>query len=89
MDLDALKERLENVPPWAWAVGAVVVTAAIFSLYHFSGQALGGWEGFTWGQFVFRMAAGVYLGAIYVWRGFAVAVGAHTLFDVYVVFVMG
>jgi len=62
---------------------AVALSAVTFSAYHFSGSDLGG-ASFPWGQFVFRLLAGAYLGGLYAGRGFGIAVGAHTLYDIYV-----
>ncbi len=62
--------------------GAVIVSAVLFALYHFTGQQLS-WAGFPWGSFVFLTGAGVYLGGVYAARGYAVAVGVHALYDVY------
>jgi hypothetical protein len=61
----------------AWAV----VSAAIFSGIHYVG-ALG--DSFQLGSFVFRMVLGLVLTLIYVTRGFAAAVWAHALYDVWV-----
>ncbi|MCD6365607.1 MAG: CPBP family intramembrane metalloprotease [Planctomycetes bacterium] len=67
-------------------IGMIVVlmlAAVAFSLYHFS------WRGdekpFVWGLFVFRASAGMCLGVVYVYRGFGIAVGAHTLWNLYCV----
>jgi membrane protease YdiL (CAAX protease family) len=58
---------------------AVIATAVLFSLYHFADMAE-----FQWPIFLFRALAGAYLGIMYLWRGFGVAVGAHICFDVYI-----
>ena len=65
----------------------VIVTAVLFSLYHFSASQNSGGVGFDWQLFTFRAMAGLYLGALYVFRGFAVAVGAHVVYDIYVFFI--
>jgi len=65
---------------------AVVVGAAAFSLYHFSLNEITGSDPFPWGPFAFRMAAGLYLGLLFVFRGFAIAVGTHILYNSYVFF---
>ena len=59
--------------------GAVVLGAVIFGFYHFSAAH----RAFQWAEFAFLAGAGVYLGVIYVFRGFAVAVGAHVCFNLY------
>ena len=43
------------------------------------------WGQFAWDKFVFRAAAGTYLGAVFALRGFGIAAGAHILWNVYVV----
>jgi len=65
-------------------VVSVILTAIGFSLYHFSAGQLTAWGSFPWYQFVFRMTAGIYLGAIFIFRGFGVAVGAHAIYNIYV-----
>jgi membrane protease YdiL (CAAX protease family) len=64
------------------SVTAVALGAALFSLYHFSATQMT-WASFPWGPFVFRTLAGCYLGAIFVFRGFGVAVGAHIFWNLY------
>ncbi len=44
---------------------------------------------FTWGLFMFRAAAGVCLGIVYAFRGLGIAVGAHTLWNLYAVLING
>ena len=41
-------------------------------------------EAFTWFAFIFRWLAGVYFAWVFVVRGFGVAVGAHTAYDILV-----
>jgi len=67
------------------ALAAVAVSGVCFSLYHFTAdQLLQFHESFPWFEFVFRALAGVYLGLVYLYRGFGIAVGAHAAWDVYV-----
>lgn len=64
-----------------WAIPVIVlVSATLFSAYHYLGT-----ETFHAGTFSFRLALGVYLAGIYVYRGFGIAVGAHTVYDLFVV----
>ena len=74
-----------GLPETPVAVGAVIISAVLFSLYHFVGLKFAEAAGFPWAEFVFRCLAGAYLGWLYVFRGFGVAVGVHALFDIYVV----
>ncbi len=67
------------------AIAAVVVSACLFSLYHFPFAAGPGANGFGWAEFAFFAAAGVYLAILFIARGFAVAVGTHTFFNLFVV----
>ena len=53
------------------AVGTVIVTAVLFAMYHVGGD------------FVFRTLAGVYLGGLFLLRGFGVAVGTHVMWNIY------
>lgn len=62
------------------AVIIVMVAAVVFSLYHYLGP-----ETFAWSSFAFRTIAGLYLGAIFVVRGFGIAVGAHAAYDIMVI----
>jgi len=75
-----------ELPKEAVAIGAVVVGACLFSLYHISPDRIGSGEGFLWGDFAFRALAGAYLGGVFLLRGFAVAVGTHIFFNFYVVY---
>jgi membrane protease YdiL (CAAX protease family) len=76
-------------PPWsklsatkaAWI--AAVVSSLLFSAIHYVG-ALG--DDFSLTSFTFRFLAGLFLTAVYRFRGFAVAVYTHTIYDVIVFF---
>ena len=76
VDILGLDKRLS-------ACVAIVLGAALFSLYHFSSAQLTG-ASFPWPKFVFRALAGAYLGVIFVLRGFALAVGSHICWNLYV-----
>ncbi len=65
-------------------LGAVVTmsgSALVFALAHHVG---GPGETFTWFAFVFRWTAGVFFAWVFLERGFGVAVGTHTAYDVLV-----
>lgn len=63
-----------------WAMfGAIVISAVLFSLFHYSSPA-----DFDKVSFVFRTVSGIYFSAIMAFRGFGAAVGAHSLYDVMV-----
>lgn len=69
--------RLPRVTP---AALAIVVSAFAFSLFHHVGL---GAPPIERDVFVFRVAAGILLGILFVARGFGVAVYAHALYDVH------
>ncbi|GJM20269.1 MAG: hypothetical protein DHS20C15_01840 [Planctomycetota bacterium] len=59
--------------------GAVLVSAAIFALYHHMGET---GEPLEPARFVFRALAGTILGLLFAWRGLAVVVYMHVFYDV-------
>ena len=63
---------------------AVIVSAIVFSLYHFSAVQVAAFPGWPWVEFVFRAVAGIYLGGLFVFRGYGIAVGAHAFYNLYV-----
>jgi hypothetical protein len=72
MDLFELKASL-GIPL------IIFSSALLFSAYHLLGN-----EPFDAGRFAFRAAVGVYLAGIYIYRGFGIVVGAHTVYDLIV-----
>lgn len=60
---------------------AILVSALLFSGYHHWGP---GGEPFLEGVFIFRFLAGVLLGLLFVYRGFAVVCWTHVLYDLLV-----
>jgi hypothetical protein len=72
-----------GVPALRAGLAAAAASALLFSAVHYVG-ALG--DAFSLGSFVFRALSGLYLAALYRFRGFAVAVYAHALYDVGVFF---
>lgn len=67
-------------------VVAVVGSAVAFALYHDVGTVNGEWN---FVAFVFFTLAGCYLGTVYVLRGFGIVVGAHALYDIVVLVLLG
>ncbi len=59
---------------------AILASGALFSLFHHLGA---GGEPFDGGVFTFRLMAGVLLGVLFVFRGFAVVVYTHAFYDVH------
>lgn len=65
------------------AILAVVVSAALFSGYHFvSLDTAGDPIAFTVPRALFFFLGGLYFGTLFVWRGFGVAAGAHAFYDI-------
>lgn len=61
---------------------AVIVAAVLFALHHH--QPLGT-EPFALGPFAFRTIAGVYLGVLFLCRGYGITAGCHALYNVILV----
>jgi membrane protease YdiL (CAAX protease family) len=57
----------------------VLVAAILFAIYHPLRDAGGAID---WRRAAFYVAAGVWLGALMMARGFGITVGAHALYDV-------
>jgi hypothetical protein len=73
--------RVLQTPRVVATAVAVTASAFLFSLAHHAGTP---GEAFTWFAFVFRWLAGVYFAWVFVVRGFGVAVGTHTAYDILV-----
>jgi hypothetical protein len=65
------------------ATVAVLVSAAVFSLYHFPLQQISAGN-FPWRDFIFRALAGVYLGVVFLARGLGIASGVHASWNIFV-----
>jgi membrane protease YdiL (CAAX protease family) len=61
---------------------AVLAAAVLFGLCHFT--LAGGGADFVWSKFIFLSTAGMLWGSLFIFRGFAVAVGSHVVWDIYV-----
>lgn len=73
--------RLLQTPQVFASALAVTGSALLFSLAHHAGNP---GEAFTWFAFVFRWMAGVFFAWVFILRGFGIAVGAHTAYDILV-----
>jgi hypothetical protein len=73
--------RLLQTPQVLASALAVTGSALLFSLAHHAGTP---GETFTWFAFVFRWMAGVFFAWVFVIRGFGIAVGTHTAYDILV-----
>ena len=63
---------------FAKTLSGIVLSAALFSLFHFMGDY---GEEPNFSVFMIRFFAGIFLGFIYVFRGFGPAAYAHTVYD--------
>jgi len=70
------------LPAWAGTGVAVLASAVAFAQVHFDPVAA---APFQLGRWLFFVLAGVYLGYVFLFRGFGLAVGAHAMYDVMVV----
>jgi hypothetical protein len=77
----ALFDRVLGLRRWLALVVALLVSAALFSAMHHI-PPYG--DPFRIGLFLFRLLAGICFGLLYWYRGFAVAVYTHALYDLYV-----
>jgi hypothetical protein len=73
--------RLLQTPQVLASALAVTGSALLFALAHHAGNP---GEPFTWFAFVFRWMAGVFFAWIFILRGFGIAVGTHTMYDILV-----
>lgn len=80
----ALLERLVGLRRWIAATLALLVSAVLFSAMHHI-PPYG--DPFHLGVFVFRVLAGICFGLLFWYRGFAIAVYTHALYDLYVLIV--
>jgi membrane protease YdiL (CAAX protease family) len=64
---------------WA-SVLMVLISAVLFSLYHYLGN-----EPFQVRSFVFRTVAGIYFAILFLVRGFGVTCGCHIAYDIVIV----
>ncbi len=73
--------RLLQMPQVLSSSWAVTASALLFALAHHAGSP---GEVFTWYAFIFRWMAGVFFAWVFVLRGFGIAVGTHTAYDILV-----
>ncbi len=65
----------------ARTIGAVIITSSCFAAAHYVGPH---GETFSYYSFSFRFVAGGFFAALFVYRGFGVAVGTHAFYDIFV-----
>jgi len=73
-----------SLPKIPVAIAAVIVTAVLFAFSHTNIPPFQGTDPFSARHFAFRVAAGLCLGALFILRGFGIAVGAHVTWNIYV-----
>jgi membrane protease YdiL (CAAX protease family) len=67
--------------PQVWSnLLMVLVSAVLFSLYHYLGH-----EQPNLRSFVFRTVAGIYFGVLFLTRGFGITAGCHIAYDIFIV----
>ena len=80
----AVLEKVVGLGRWVAMAVALAVSAALFSAMHHI-PPYG--DPFSLGVFTFRALAGAFFGLLFWYRGFAVAVYTHALYDLYVLLV--
>jgi Type II CAAX prenyl endopeptidase Rce1-like len=68
-----------KVPKNRAAVSMVLISALMFSFYHYLGA-----EKFAWKTCLFRTASGIYFATVFLCRGFGVTAGSHAFYDIIV-----
>jgi membrane protease YdiL (CAAX protease family) len=79
--MTALCVRFFGWGRWFAVIVTLLVSSVAFSAVHHVGAA---GDPFSMGIFTFRILAGVSFGLLFLFRGFAVAVYTHAIYDVYV-----
>jgi len=84
--LALLGDKVLGLRHWVAVMLAFVLSSLLFSAAHHVGP-LG--EELRVGVFVFRALAGLVFASLFQFRGFAIAVYTHSLYDVYVLMLRG
>lgn len=74
-------KRVLTLPGILAASLSLLISAVLFSLFHHLGS---GSSPFNAVFFLYRFFAGIFLSAIFIFRGFAAAVYTHALYDVFI-----
>ncbi len=75
--------RFLKVPGMLARIVAITIVSMLFSSAHYIGHY---GESYTIDSFLYRSYLGVFLSAIYLWRGFATAAWTHAILDIFVHF---
>jgi membrane protease YdiL (CAAX protease family) len=70
-----------NLEHLASAFWAAIISALLFSLFHYIGPA---GDSFSLGSFLQRTLGGLYFSILFVTRGFGVTAASHALYDMLV-----
>jgi membrane protease YdiL (CAAX protease family) len=84
--------RFGQIPPRGGLFLAVVTTSLLFAAAHYRIDLLvgsyhlvtEGGDSFVWTSFLFRFLAGSFFSAVFLCRGFGIAVGTHAMYDILV-----
>jgi membrane protease YdiL (CAAX protease family) len=72
-------------PAKASGLTVVLVSAVLFSAYHYLGDESFHWHTIAgWRTFAFRTLAGIYFGVLFLTRGFGVTAATHAAYDILV-----
>ena len=64
------------------ALLAIIISSVVFSLFHYLGPFS---ENFAYKSFYLRTLAGMFLGALYLFRGFGITVYTHIFYDMAII----
>ena len=87
--LSLLVKDLLLFPAGLTAAVVVVLSAVMFSSYHYLGAESFHWQSVaSWRTFAFRTLAGIYFGVLFLTRGFGVTAATHAAYDILVLLVL-
>lgn len=78
--LFVLCRRVFDAPVWFSAALAILVSSLLFSVYHHVGNLA---SPIDVDIALFRLLAGIFLGIVFIFRGFGVAVYLHAFYDIF------
>jgi len=61
---------------------AIIISSVLFSLFHYLGPFT---ENFAFKSFYLRTLAGIFLGSLYLFRGFGISVYTHIIYDIAII----
>jgi len=73
-----------SIPRIPVAIAAIAITAVLFAFSHTNIPPFWGTDPYSAKDFAFRTVAGLWLGTLFILRGFGIAVGAHFMWNIYV-----